>query len=291
MVLVQRSIDSTTRQLSQDLESADVTILVTGATGNIGRMVVDHLLAGGATDVRALTTDPARAALPHGVDVVQGYLGRIETVPAALVGVQRMYLAPVPRTVHEVAAAARRAGVRQIVDLSGEPDSWWGSVAGAVEASGVGWTHLWPWDFMENARLWAPQIRATSTVREPWPAAASAPVAMDDIAAVAATALLQDGHVGHAYTLTGPETLTRVDLVRLIGEALARGISFVEVGREEAADALRVSMGENADWYVDTVLAGFAHQPAAANRSVEEIIGRPATTFGQWAADHVDDFL
>jgi len=145
-------------------------ILVTGATGNIGRKLVDHLLAKGASDVRALTNDPDRAPLPAGVDVVKGYLREVETVPAALEGVDRMYLAPTPDTVGEVVALERRAGVRHIVDLSGEPDSWWGNVAAAVEACGIGWTHLWPWDFMESTTLWssrsAPPVRCASPIRD-----------------------------------------------------------------------------------------------------------------------------
>jgi uncharacterized protein YbjT (DUF2867 family) len=134
-------------------------ILVTGATGNIGRKVVGHLVERGARDVRALTTDPARARLPPGVEVARGYLRRVETLPAALEGVDTMYLAPTPDTVTEVVELARAAGVRRIVDLSGEPESWWGDVTRAVEAGGVAWTHLWPGDFMENTEMWAPQIR------------------------------------------------------------------------------------------------------------------------------------
>ena len=67
-----------------------MTILVTGATGNVGRLVVDQLLTLSAKDVRALTTNPKKAALPAEVEVIEGYLGRIETMPAALKGVERM---------------------------------------------------------------------------------------------------------------------------------------------------------------------------------------------------------
>ncbi len=94
-----------------------MTILVTGATGNVGRLVVDHLLAAGA-QVRALTNNPKKAALPAEVEVVEGYLGRVETLPAALAGVERMYLAPLPGTVREVVRLAKDAGVQHIVDLS-----------------------------------------------------------------------------------------------------------------------------------------------------------------------------
>ncbi|WP_286013117.1 NAD(P)H-binding protein [Nocardia sp. CDC159] len=265
-------------------------ILVTGATGNIGRKVVERLLAMGCSDLRALTNDPGRAALPAGVEVVEGYLGRVETLPAALEGVERMYLAPVPETVGRVMEMVRRAGVRHVVDLSGEPHSWWASVGAAVEDSGVAWTHLWPWDFMENTLIWAEQIRETGAVREPWPDAASAPIAMADIARVAATVLTTDGHVGQAYSLAGPQILSRAELVRGIGRACGRDIPFIRVSPQEAIEVLSGSMGAEAAWYVENVLAGFDEHPEAPTGIVEQLTGCPARTFDQWAVEHLADF-
>ncbi|MEU2037442.1 SDR family oxidoreductase [Nocardia niwae] len=265
-------------------------ILVTGATGNIGRKVVDHLLTMGATDVRALTNDPRRAALPDQVEVIPGYLRRLDSLSAAFEDVDCLYLAPTPDTVTEVLTLARTAGVRRVVDLSGEPESWWGSVTEAVESSGLEWTHLWPGDFMENTRIWAKQIRDTGAVREPYPSSASAPIAMDDIAEVAATALLGDEHAGKTYSLAGPEILTRTELVRQLGVALNHHIPFIRVSREEAIEAFRSEMGDTASWYVDEVLGGMPEHPVAPTTSVPEIIGRPATTFAHWAADHAQDF-
>ena len=90
-------------------------VLVTGATGNIGRMVVDELLALGADDVRALTVDPDRAALPPGVSVVRGFLGRPSTLPEAYAGVDVLYLAPHLPTVVEACRMAADAGIRLTV--------------------------------------------------------------------------------------------------------------------------------------------------------------------------------
>ncbi len=266
-------------------------ILVTGATGNIGRLVVDELLEAGATEIRALTNDPEKAALPPEVEVVRGYLGRVETLPAALVGVERMYLAPLEKTVREVVALAAEAGVQRIVDVSGGKDTWWASVAIAVEESGVAWTHLGPGEFMDNMLMWAEQIRTTGEVRDAYPDAADAPIDLGDIAAVAAKALLEDGHIGKEYVLTGPETLTRAERVRQIGVALGRDVPFVELDHEDAVAALSPSMGgeEGARWYLD-LMPDLVEHPQQPTRTVEEILGRPATTFAQWAAKKVDEF-
>jgi uncharacterized protein YbjT (DUF2867 family) len=174
-------------------------ILVTGATGNVGRLVVDELLAAGA-DVRALSARPEQAGLPPEVEVVRGWIGRPESVRAALAGVDRMYLAPHPPTASEVAAMAAAAGVRHIVDLAGADGGFWHDIETAVEATGVAATHLEPGEFMANALAWAEEIRTTGTVRDAYPASANAPIDLRDIAAVAAAALLQDGHEGRPGT-------------------------------------------------------------------------------------------
>ena len=207
--------------------------------------MVDHLLAGGATDVRALTVNPAKAVLP--------------------------------------------AGVRRIVDLAGPEGSQWHVVEEAVEESGIAWTHLDAGAFMTNSTIWAEQIRTTGTVRDAYPTAANAPIALEDIAAVAATVLLEDVHVGKAYQLTGPQSLTRAQQMRLIGKALGREIPFVDLAHEEAVAQLSKAIGKYASWYLDGV-AGLVDQPQRAVRTVEELTGRPGRTFAEWALEHADGF-
>lgn len=266
-----------------------MTVLVTGATGNIGRRTVDHLLTRGATDVRALTNNPAKAGLPDDVEMVNGYLRKLDTLPEAFKGVTRMYLAPTPDTVDDVLHLAREAGVEYIVDLSGEHDSWWGTVTRAVEDSGIPWTHLWPGDFMENSLVWADQIRDTGAVHEPYPDAASSPIAMDDIAAVAAATLL-DPAPGTSHLLTGPETLTRTEQVAHLAAALGNDLRFVTASREETLNRLRPVMGENAEFYVDDILPLLDAEPMPANTAVETVTGAPATTFSDWARTNAGSF-
>jgi len=264
-------------------------ILVTGATTNIGRMVVDELLRRGANDVRALTVDPVRAALPAGVEVARGFLGRPATLPAAYAGVDVLYLAPYLPTATEACRLAAEAGIGRIVDLAGPKGEHWQGVEDAVEASGLPFTHLEPGEFMANAAIWSRQIRAGDEVRDPCADAANAPIAQEDIAVVAARALLDDSLVGHSLELTGPETLSRRRKVELIGQALGRELRYVELSRDEGIAELAKDMGEHAAWYVDGQ-ASLVENPQQATSTTSEIAGRPATTFLEWARRHADLF-
>ena len=264
-------------------------VLVTGATGNVGRMVVDELLALGADDVRALTVNPDRAALPPGVNVVRGFLGRVETLPPALADVEVMYLAPHLETVFEVCRLAAAVGVRRIVDLAGVKGDHWQGIEDGVEASGVPFTHLEPGEFMANADIWAAQIRAGDVVRDTCGDAANAPIAQEDIAAVAARVIVEDGHAGRSYELTGPESLSRREKVERIGRALGRELTYVDLPRAEGIKQLALAMGEYAEWYVDGQ-AMLVEHPQQAVQTVAELLGRPAMRYEQWVHEHAGMF-
>lgn len=274
-------------------------ILVTGATGNVGRLVVDRLLEAGATNVRALTNNPTKAALPASVNVVEGYLGRLETMPPALEGIEVLYLAPLPHTAPQVLDLAKKAGVRRVVDLSsseadmeaaGDPSGWhYYAVEKAVEESGLPWTHLRPGEFMTNTFGWAEQIRSTGVVRAAYGEAATTVIDLGDIAAVAARVLLEDGHVGRKYLMSGPEAVKRRELVRLIGVAIGRDVRFEEQTYDEALADLSATMGEYAAWYLDGMDRLIEH-PQEPAPTVEEITGRPGTTFAEWAVRNAAAF-
>lgn len=278
----------------------DRKILVTGATGNVGRLVVDELLARGATNVRALTNDPVKAALPDGVEVAEGYLGRLSTMPAALDGVEVLYLAPLPRTVQDVVALVKQAGVRYVVDLSsseadaeaaeGEHGWFYYAVEKAVQDSGLDWTHLRPGEFMTNTLDWAEQVRTAGVVRQWCGGAASAMIALEDIAAVAATVLLEDGHVGEKYEMTGPEAISRAERVRIIGEVLGKPVRFEEQPYEEAFEQFATAAGPDfARWYLDG-MTQLAEVPQPVLSTIEDLTGNPAMTYRAWVTKHADAF-
>ncbi len=176
---------------------------MTGATGNIGRRIVDRLIDLGAHDIRALTNNPAKANLPDGVTAITGYLGRPASLPAALDGVEQMYLAPLPATLDVTLEMIAAAGVSYVVALSG--GAHWQEHADKIARAPVVSTQLGPGEFCENFSMWAPQIAATGTVREPYPDIVEAPISMDDIARVAAKLLFEPDstHFGKMYELTG----------------------------------------------------------------------------------------
>jgi uncharacterized protein YbjT (DUF2867 family) len=285
-----------------------MTILVTGATGQVGRHVVAQLAAAGE-QVRAMTRNPATAVVPNGVQVIGGDLLDPESVAVALDGVSGLYLFPEPRTARAVVAESVRAGVRRIVTLSsgavtgGLDTDFHPPVERAVEASGVEWTHLRPGEFASNTlRLWGPSIRASRVVRHHNPDWRGLPIHEADIAAVAVAALLSPGHHGRAYDMTGPERLIAREQVAAIAAALAEPVRFEEVSAAECRDILRRQggwAGANADF-----LTGFAaYSPSAPEPTaeewdqalrplptVEEVTGRPARTYAEWARDHADDF-
>jgi uncharacterized protein YbjT (DUF2867 family) len=266
-----------------------MTILVTGATGNIGRLIVDHLIDLGANDIRALTKNPAKANLPDGVSAVTGYLGDPESLPAALDGVDRMYLAPLPSTLEVTLDLAKQAGVEYVVALSGA--AHWQEHADKVVASGLLNTQLGPGEFLENFAIWADQIKTSRTVREPYPSAVEAPISMVDIARVAAVLLVKpdEAHFGRMYPITGPEALTRAEIATQIGVGVGAEVTFEQCDRAEAEERFNALLGGRASWYLDQIEDAVDH-PQDANQLVAELTGTPAQSVAKWAAQNAGLF-
>ncbi|MFG2298724.1 NmrA family NAD(P)-binding protein [Streptomyces sp. NPDC048603] len=268
-----------------------MTTLVTGATGNTGRHVVAELVRRGEP-VRALTRNPATAAggLPAGVEVLAGTHTEPEGLDAALAGATRLHItvtAGLAEVGPELVRRAVDAGVRRITVLWG---GFVGPVEQAVADSGVEWTRLEPQEFMSNTLTWAESVRTEGVVREPYDFP-SALVHEADIAAVAAAALLDDGHAGRAYNLTGPEPLTPRERIAVLARTTGRDIAFVPITHEQALDRLIATGVSRAD--AEYVVGWYAAPSADSTTvvdTVERVTGRPARTFAQWATEHADRF-
>ncbi len=283
-------------------------VLVTGATGRIGRLVVDELLRAGAR-VRALTRRPERAVLPATVDVVAGDFTNPSSLDAAAEGVSAIFLvwtAPVIAAADAIARFARPSPQhRRVVYLSAPfrtPHPFFqqpnpmrelhAEVERLLAASTLDVAILRPGMFSSNAlHWWAPQIRAGDVVRWPYAAAETAPIDERDLAAAAARVLLDDTHARGDWVLTGPESLSQAAQVRTIGDVIGRRLYFDELSpdafRREAATTWPPGVA-------DMLLAAWKAalgQPAFVTTAVHDLLGAPPRTFAQWAADNAAAFL
>jgi uncharacterized protein YbjT (DUF2867 family) len=281
-------------------------VLVTGATGRVGRVVVDLLLDAGVP-VRALMhRSEAAATLPSSVDVVTGDLTMPGSLDAGLRGVGAVFLvwtappATAPAVVERLATHARR-----VVFLSAphktphpffqQPNPMavlYADIERQIASSGLESTIIRPGMLASNALLWwADAIRADGVVRWPYGAAETAPVDDRDVAAVAARTLYQDGHVGGDYVLTGPESLSQAEQVRIIGDVVGRRITFEELSPDGFR---RETEGSWPRPVVDMLLAAWGATigtPAFITSTVLDVLGSAPRSFRRWVADHATAFL
>jgi uncharacterized protein YbjT (DUF2867 family) len=284
-------------------KSGHSVILVTGATGNVGRHVVSQLLHTGAI-VRALARNPASVGLPDGVDVVRGDLSASDSLAACLNGVDAVFLlwpgltaAFAPAVLDVIRKHARRLvflsslGVRDDLGQQLDPiNALHADIEHLIEQSGLEWTFLRPGGFATNTLWWAPQIRADGVVRWVYGACARALIHERDIAAVAVSALTSDGHSAAKYLLTGPQSLTQVEQVRIIGEAIGHPLRFEEISPEAMRPQLLARLPPAV---VDGALQYWARlvgEPELVSSTVEEIIGAPARSFREWVIEHAGAF-
>jgi uncharacterized protein YbjT (DUF2867 family) len=282
-------------------------ILVTGATGNVGRPLID-VVVGEGTEVRAVTRNPQVAGLPTDVEVVEGDPSRPGMIAPFLEGVTALFLHPraVGLAAGELLALAREQGVKRVVvlsainvddDLAEQPSRYNGDrnkeVEDAAVGSGLEWVSLRASSFATNTLLmWDAQIRAGDVVRGPYATFAEAPIHERDLAGVGARALLTDELVGRKLELTGPQSLTHEEMVAIIGDVMGRPLRYEEIPPEVVKQGM-VQRGFR-EPFVEALMARYARgvgQPAPVTGEVEKILGRPARTYAQWVADHADAFL
>jgi uncharacterized protein YbjT (DUF2867 family) len=277
-------------------------ILVTGATGNVGREVTAQLVSAGLP-VRAFVRDARSPRLPEGAEVAEGDLSAPETLERALTGTEAVFLIwpfltcdGAPAVLAAIAGAARRlvylssSGVNDDAGRQTDPiNQLHADMESLIEASGLEWTILRANTIASNALGWAGQIRRGDVVRGP-DIAPAAVIHERDVAAVAVRVLTGDGYSGAKYVLTGPQVLSRAGQVRMIGEAIGRPLRFetvpVQVAREQMlADGRPPAL-------VEALLASAETRPASdvVTSAVEQITGTPARTFRAWATDHADDY-
>jgi uncharacterized protein YbjT (DUF2867 family) len=276
-------------------------IVVTGATGNVGRELVAQLAAADQPVRAVVRRADAGASLPPGVEPVVADLNQPGTLTDALAGASAIHLLAGYDGLDELLANARAAGVQRVVLQSASaatasnPDNavsaYHVACEQAIRDSGLSWTFLQPNTFMSNTLQWIPQLAAGDEVRAAFGDVAVSTIDPADIAAVSATALTDlDRHDHATYRLSGAEALTPDDRVRILGEALGRPLRFVGLSNDEARAEMLSAMPER---YVDAFFSFFVERTVdetTVHPTVQDVLGRPPGSFAAWAARHATLF-
>jgi uncharacterized protein YbjT (DUF2867 family) len=263
-------------------------ITVIGATGNVGRPLVELLLAKGE-QVNTIARGAAETA-PH-VTHYRADLSDPATLKPAFEGADALFLLTagdfiVNGDMDAVMDAAKAGGIRRVVLLSSHgvgTGRHRANLEEAVQRSGLEWTILRPGNFASNTFAWAESVRTRRVVEAPFGDTAIPAVDPADIAAVAALALCEPGHGGEIYTLTGPAAIAPRQQAAAIADAVGEPVGFKELTREEARTRMLGFMPERV---VEATL-GALGEPSPAEQTpspdIERLLSRPATAFAVWA--------
>lgn len=280
-------------------------ILIFGSTGNVGRELVAQLVAAGEP-VRAFTRAPQQFQAGPGVEAVGGDLDDPLTLPAALDGVDQVFMAAPagPRSSTQdanVATAVKRSKVRHVVKLSSldvlpPVDNMYARLLAAGERSfreaGVRCTILRPTAFMSNAFQWLQTVKSERTVYGMHGGIARAVIDPADIAAVAVKALTSGDGNSATHALTGPRALTMPEQVEILAAVLGEPVNYVDTPPAIVGDAMRAA-GMDGD-FVDGVLTALGRtgpeRGGMTLSTVEQITGRPAGTFAAWLTVNAASF-
>ncbi|MBK3569661.1 MULTISPECIES: NAD(P)H-binding protein [unclassified Streptomyces] len=258
-------------------------IVVTGATGNVGRTLVRIL-----TEDRVPVTAVARNITGPGT--VTADLAEPETLRGAFEGADALFLLMAGERPYDVLDTAKAAGVRKVVLVSSQgvgtrPEAYAQprQFEAAVRESGLDWTILRPGGLDSNAFAWAESIRERRTAAAPFGDVGLPFVDPDDVAAVAATVLREEGHEGATYTLTGPAQTTPRARATAIAAALGEPVTFTEQTRAEAYDLMASFMPLPVVEGTLAILGEPTEEEQRVSPDVERVLGRAPGTFSAWA--------
>ena len=272
-------------------------IVVTGATGNVGRSLVRRLSAAGHA-VTAVARHVRDTDVPDGVRAVAADLAEPAGLDAAFQGAKALFLLVAGDDPADVLARAKAAGVTRVVLVSSQgvgtrPGGAYAHAAGfeqAVAASGLEYTILRSGGLASNAFAWAGPIREQRLAPAPFGEVGLPFVDPDDVAAVATAALTEDGHDGATYVLTGPAPTSPRQRAEAIATAIGAPVRFVEMTREEARAQMTQFMPPEVVEGTLAILGEPTAEEQAVSPDVERILGRPAAPFSAWAVRNAAAF-
>lgn len=271
-------------------------IVVTGATGNVGRALV-RMLTEAQVQVTAVARHITDADVPPGVRAVAADLAEPASLKAAFDGAEAVFLLLAGEDPDGILDVAKTAGIRNVVLLSsqgvaGRPEAYRhaGLFEAAVHESGLGWTVLRSGGLATNTFAWIESIRARQEAAAPFGDVGLPFIDPDDVAAVAAAVLRQDTHLGATYTLTGPAPTTPRERAAAIAAALGEPVKFTEQTREEAHEQMARFMPLPVVEGTLAILGEPTEGEQQVSPDVERVLGRAPGSFAAWAERNVAAF-
>jgi len=283
-------------------------ILITGATGNVGRELVKQLSTRKVpfrAMIRSMKDATALAAVA-GAEIVVGDFDDAESLARALQGMKRVFLLTNSSERAETqqltfVETARRAGAKHIVKLSqwaASTDSpvrflrYHAAVEAKIKDSGIAYTFLRPNLFMQGLLGLRETIIAQGKFFAAIGEARISAIDVRDIGAAGAAALTEEGHQGKTYNLTGPQALSHGEMAEKLSAVLGRRIEFVGIPPEVMREVLlgaRVPV-----WQADGLIEDYAHysrgEAAEVARGVQDATGQPPRCFEEFASDYAPAF-
>jgi len=279
-------------------------ILITGASGNVGKEVLRQIAQTGARVRAAFQSASKAATAPSGVEVVTMDYNQPRTVQAALKGVDRVFLvgpptANLPVLERKAVDEIRQSSVRQIVKLAamgGRESTFARQHAESedyIKSTGVPYTFLRANGFMQNLVNYnAGTINAQNAFYGCQGDGKVSHIDLRDVAAVAVKVLTDDGHEGKAYSVTGPEALSNAQIAQILSDDLGREISYVDLPPAQFKQALLAAGVDewSADALIDLQRLYREGKAATVTRDVEQVLGRKPLTFEQFSRDYASAF-
>jgi len=282
-----------------------MTILITGATGDVGARVVRKLIEGEIHPrIFVRSEEKAHALFGQGAEIRVGDLAEPATIRSAMKGAHTLFLVnsgpEIPQRDEAAATIAREEGVRRIVKLSSLDvehglaiGAWHEKGEAVIRTSGVTFTFVRPTGFMTNLLAWAHSIKTEGIVRSSTGNGGRPFIHSEDIASVSVAALLEQKYEGQTLSITGPETLSFGDATEVIAQAIGKPLVYRPISDEEAGERYSRISGSPEETAAHVALWRAIREGrlAATTDGVERVLGRTPISLHQWASENTHHFL
>lgn len=282
-------------------------ILVTGATGTIGSFVVENLQKSGADFIAlARTEEKAKSLNEKGISTVLGDLADVESLRTAMNGIDKLFLLSVtspesPKLQGNAVMVAKEKGIKHIVKISArgaDPNATFnigrfhGETEEDIRQSGIPFTFVRPHSFLQNLLFEAGTIKNENAIYASMAEGKIPMVDARDIAAVASTALLESGHEGQCYIVTGPKAISYHDVASELSNQLGRTIKYTPISLEEGHKSM-IDAGMP-EWLTNDITAlnkvYGENKATEVSLDVEKVTGKKPIAFEKFIADYLESF-